>query len=696
MALSVVFVCAMILSFRVLGAFALSAIAFSVPAVAEPVTVDGLGPSAYTAPGVFPTSVYKHYYNSPTATSAQPQPVISDPVSHKVYPLELTDPSTLPKNDTHDPHILPPKASSGQLLQSAFAQILSIASSPSFGSNNCARCQAALQVGKFLAMAAPEEGPTFAVRVCEHFNFNKDCATQYGIFQLGSVITQVIANADVGGLDGQMICSHFLSGLCPAPTTTPLNLTNWFAKPKPNPLPERKKPSGKRIKVLHLSDMHLDPRYTNGAEANCTSGLCCRENVFNVQSPNETVFLAPRYGAYLCDSPISLVVSALKAIPVLTGTERTGFDFTLYTGDLVSHDSENQLSRDYVLYTETLLYDLLKRMLNTGPVYAALGNHDSYNQAQDAPHSLGGQLASQFSWNYDHVASLWEHEGWLPQSAVDLARSHYAAYMVRRTDGLRVITLNTDLWYTANYFNYINMTNPDVSGMLRFVTDELQAAEDAGDSVWILGHVLTGWDGTNPLQNPTNLFYQIVDRFSPHVIKAIFFGHTHEDQLMIYYANNGTTMNAQTAQAAGWIGPSLTPLTNLNSGFRVYEVDSSTFEILDAHTWKSDVNSFPSLDGQHAFGPTYEYEYSTRETYGGSIAGWGPNDPLNATWWHLVTEAMEKDPSLVTTFNTYQGKSSVRSPPCTGDCIAAKICYIRSGSVSLAKQNCIAGFGSVQ
>ena len=26
------------------------------------------------------------------------------------------------------------------------------------------------------------------------------------------------------------------------------------------------------------------------------------------------------------------------------------------------------------------------------------------------------------------------------------------------------------------------MTNPDVSGMLRFLTDELQAAEDAGDS----------------------------------------------------------------------------------------------------------------------------------------------------------------------------------------------------------------------
>lgn len=28
--------------------------------------------------------------------------------------------------------------------------------------------------------------------------------------------------------------------------------------------------------------------------------------------------------------------------------------------------------------------------------------------------------------------------------------------------------------------------------MLRFLTDELQAAEDAGERVWILGHVLPG------------------------------------------------------------------------------------------------------------------------------------------------------------------------------------------------------------
>lgn len=37
-------------------------------------------PSTFTVPGPFPTSVFSKYFNSPTATSAQPQPVVSDPV----------------------------------------------------------------------------------------------------------------------------------------------------------------------------------------------------------------------------------------------------------------------------------------------------------------------------------------------------------------------------------------------------------------------------------------------------------------------------------------------------------------------------------------------------------------------------------------------------------------------------------------
>lgn len=659
--------------------------------------ISGLGPSAYTIPGLFPTSVYQSYYNDPTATSVEPQPVISDPVTHETYPYWLSNPETIPQYDTYETHPLPPVASPEQLLDAAFTQVLSIAANPVFGNDTCARCQASLEVAKFLALTVPELVPQLAVRLCEQFNFTTDsmptCALAYGRATLGAFYTQVAAYADVGGYDGQAFCATFFS-LCPIPPTSPLDLTNWFAKPKPDPLPPPKQPTGERLKVLHVSDLHIDPRYTIGAEANCSQFFCCRPQGFDI-SPDQVVFPAPRYGSYLCDVPLPTMVGVMKAIPILTGTEGTGFDFTIFTGDLVSHDPENELSKVYTVYTETVLFDLLKRLIKTGPVYAVQGNHDTFNQAQNSPYDIPGNLSSQFNWNYDHLAALWELEEWISPETAQQARTHYAAYAVQRQDGLRIITLNTDMWFTQNFYNYINLVSSDNSGMLRFLTDELQEAEDAGDRVWILGHVPSGWDSTDPLPNPTNLFYQIVDRFSPHVIAGIFFGHTHEDQMTIFYANNGTVMTKETAQMVSWIGPSVTPLTNYNSGFRMYEVDSGTFEILDSYTWFADVNSFPELDGQTEFGPTYKFEYSARETYGSSVSGWGPNDPLNATWWHLVTEAMENDTSLVTTFNTYQGKSSIRSPACTGECVTAKICYIRSASASLVLQNCNLNYETV-
>jgi sphingomyelin phosphodiesterase len=102
---------------------------------------------------------------------------------------------------------LPPKASDSSLLDQALAQINSIIVNPIFGNNSCAKCQASLEVAKFLALAAPEQGPTLAVKLCLEFNFSTTCEATYGAINLGSVVTQVVANADVGGYDGQVLLS---------------------------------------------------------------------------------------------------------------------------------------------------------------------------------------------------------------------------------------------------------------------------------------------------------------------------------------------------------------------------------------------------------------------------------------------------------------------------------------------------------
>lgn len=196
--------------------------------------------SAYTAPGSFPTSVYKSYWNDPTATSAQPQPVISDPATVSahvcgvdIHAILLRPEHCLPRkpdrscklskstlslvlyfvelrlthflqNDTVDPHLLPSPLEPSQLLQEALAQIKSIISNPVLSNNTCAQCLASLAVAKMLVLAVPEQGPLLAQALCVHFNYSTSCYDIYSNLAVGSVLTQVVALGDTGGYDGQV------------------------------------------------------------------------------------------------------------------------------------------------------------------------------------------------------------------------------------------------------------------------------------------------------------------------------------------------------------------------------------------------------------------------------------------------------------------------------------------------------------
>ncbi|KAJ5472716.1 hypothetical protein N7530_006717 [Penicillium desertorum] len=630
------------------------------------------GDSSYVAAAGFPTTAFSSYYVSPAKPTKQPQPILYDPVLDLTFPYELTDPDNIPDNQDEVYFPVPrthmPARKRYRLVQEALSNVTNIIKSNS-SESDCTKCKNALAAAKPAALHAPGLVPNAMISLCKDFRFhpNETCEQDFASNTFGAIWTQVLAYADVEGLDGQYICHSLSKKYCSAPTTSPLDTAKLFPKPKPADVQVRKA-SGVRIKVLHLSDFHLDARPLLSASA---------------------------YGSFLCDTPYDLGLAALQAAGPLTGTGKGKHDdhlaWTLYTGDLVSHDPAPQISKSFTQYTETSIYGMFKHYLS-GPVFAALGNHDTSPANIDSPHNLPGRLGEQQSWNYEHLAGLWRHEGWISRDTADEASTHYGGYSVKTHYGLRIISFNTDMWYRHNVLNFINTTNPDNSGVFSWMIEELQKAEDASECVWIIGHVLSGWDGKNPLPNPSDLFYQIVDRYSPHVIANIFFGHTHEDEFMVYYANNGTVQYADNALSTGWIMPSITPLENLNSGFRLYEVDTGDFNVYETYTFYSNVSEYPALEDT---GPTFEIEYSTRDTYG-PAAGWDEDAPLNATFWHRVTEAMEKDVELVSLHNTYQGKRSVKSPRCTTTaCQKAKVCYMRSGSAALGRQ-CPQGYGSVQ
>ncbi|KAK7962496.1 uncharacterized protein PG986_003321 [Apiospora aurea] len=688
-------------------------------AAAAAATTSMPGLASFTVPPAFPTSVFSSYYVKPGPTQ-EPQPALYDPILNKTFGLGVTDPLNIPTHDMDPVHY--PKAfaelsdaSAEAVIAAAKAEILDILNAGHTGlTSNCSKCVAALSVGQMAAKLAPTYLPDAMFSLCKETAFasNSTCQAQYEAGSFGATWTQILSHAEVTGLDGQFICAA-LGSYCPLPNKTD-TFTAVFPKPKPAQAKEPQR-SNKMVKVLHLSDLHLDARYEVGSEGNCTSSMCCRHPAPRPGSDADGAGAAaapiqvpaPLYGYYKCDSPYYLALAALQSIGPLTGTSPDNpAAFALYTGDLVAHDPQNQRSRDYVEDIELSVWHMLKSYIG-GPVYSALGNHDTNPDNLDVPHGIDGNgpLGQQLSWNYDHVSSLWNYYGWLDNATAAEAATHYAAYSVvppMSDGGLRIITLNTDLYYKNNHFAWLHAADPDFSGIFTFLIQELQKAEDAGQRAWIVGHVLSGWDGSNPMPNGSDLLYQIIERYSPHVVANVFFGHTHEDQAFVYYAQNGTGGRAaETAIASAWVGPSLTPLTNLNSGYRLYEVDTGTWDIHEAYTFYADVDSFQDLDTAAQAGPVFQLEYSTREAYGaqagsGTGEGWPADAPLNGTFWHRVTEAMERNRTLVEVVNGFQGKSSVRSPNCTNDaCAEAKICYMRSGSAPLGRL-CPQGFGSVQ
>lgn len=176
--------------------------------------------------------------------------------------MNLTDPSTIPTTDP-DPVLYPEAAANlsdaaaEALVATSMAQIMDIVSANNTGlTDSCSRCVAALSVGQVVAKLAPSHVPDAMVQLCQTtgFSSNSTCQSTYEASAFGAVWTQVLAKADVAGLDGRYICSSLSTSFCSAPPVIPKKAIFPKERPADVSVPAR---SGKTVKVFHLSDMHL-------------------------------------------------------------------------------------------------------------------------------------------------------------------------------------------------------------------------------------------------------------------------------------------------------------------------------------------------------------------------------------------------------------------------------------------------------
>lgn len=148
-------------------------------------------------------------------------------------------------------------AAASALVSKAMTEVLNIISADNTNlTDSCSKCAAALSVGQMVARLAPSYLPDALVALCQTtgFSSNSTCQTTYEATSFGAVWTQVLAKADVAGLDGRYICSSLSTSFCSAPPVIPVKASFPKERPADVSVPVR---SGTRAKVFHLSDMHL-------------------------------------------------------------------------------------------------------------------------------------------------------------------------------------------------------------------------------------------------------------------------------------------------------------------------------------------------------------------------------------------------------------------------------------------------------
>ncbi|XP_044749117.1 sphingomyelin phosphodiesterase-like isoform X2 [Coccinella septempunctata] len=490
---------------------------------------------------------------------------------------------------------------------------------------------------------------TKIAKMCVEFNLSTEevCSGLIDVFG-----PTVLAAAKKTELNVQQICSLALGETCGEKIDNPLH--QWDVK-----FPDTVKPPVKRLstpkmgsptlKVLHLTDTHLDPDYTEGTVSNCNEPLCCR-NDSTEGIPD--VVTAGKWGAYAkCDSPKILIDHMLKHI----NEQHPDIDFILWTGDLPPHDIWRQTKESNL----AIIKETTKQMLEyfpTKPIFPAVGNHESIPAGTFAPPWVEGENST--AWLFNELANHWKR--WLPEySTTTVMRGAFYSVLLRPK--LRLISMNTNYCHTYNWWLLVNSTDP--AKELQWLIHELQQAENKQERVLLIGHIPPGVHDCMKVWSEN--FYSIVARYENTII-AQFYGHTHADEFQMFYDPKDLSRPVNVA----YLGPSVTTFENHNPAYRVYYLDGdypdSTRAILDHETWTMNLEE-ANKNGD----PEWYRLYSARRDL--------DIETLNPEDWNSYLKKLIDVPDAFYQFYKYYYRDSPARPKCDNKCKLQILCDLRSG-----------------
>ncbi|XP_063846583.1 sphingomyelin phosphodiesterase-like [Scylla paramamosain] len=456
------------------------------------------------------------------------------------------------------------------------------------------------------------------------------------------------------GLTGRDVCGMMFSGFgCTTNNPNRVWEVTMPAVPKPPVTPPPTPAPGSPVmKVLHLADTHYDPHYLEGSNAECGERYhCCRAESGPLETPEAA---AGKWGDYrFCDAPKRLLEAVYKHI----SEEHPDLDFIIWTGDLVPHNIWNT-SQETNLQTVRDSVQMIKDFFPDVPVFPAIGNHESHPVNAFPQPYVEGEF--DISWLYDEITQLWET--WLPADvAASVAYSAFYSTLIK--PGLRILSVNSNYCYSYNWWLLYDDVDP--ASELQWMANELQAAEDAGEKVYLISHHPPGHEDC--AHTWSHQYNKIILRYES-TIAGLFYGHTHKDHFMMVYDPEEPTR----AVHVGYVTQSQTPYHELNPGYRVFTVDGdyegSSYRVLDHVNYITDLDEANANEERD---PRFYVLYTAKEEY-------GLPDLTPASWSALVDQMKEPGSDKFNTFfkNYIKDARPYMMKGCDADCKSNLLCRL--------------------
>lgn len=548
-------------------------------------------------------------------------------------------------------------------------------------SMTCEECEAvigALQTGiQSKDVQDVVQGIAELVCLAGNGGFGWSCGNPWACNDLCRGITlrftpEVLFIASRLALDPSNDCSAL--GLCNASGGEPQGVGGSAAGPAlsvgpPTPTPVEDAAavnSGPTLKVLHISDVHWDAQYFAGARTDCGEPDCCRE----VQGLAENTSTTCGYwGNHAGDAPTVLVDSMIAYAQTLEP------DLILLTGDDPPHMVWNITAEDVLEISQSFSAKIHTAFPNT-QVMRIYGNHAG-SPIDQFRLELGGEGSARL---FGPSAAQWETFGWLDAEArAQFAQGGYYRYKVPGVGGagrgLVIVTVHPGYHQNGNYYTVLDQSL-NVANETSFIQAAVEQAAAEGDVVWILMHQPPNDGGFSKLFID-GFLAPLIGQYKD-TVRHVFSGHTHKAMLQLLWDN--TTAAAQgipmSPVVTAYIAAAVTPSGDVNPTFRMYDVNSSSLEVVDYTDYTVDLRA-QGLLNQLAPEPAAQWRrsYSARMAY--NMTALRPGD------WYALAERMRFDDDLFHSWEVNYHTNNTEAADFSAAERLNRVCDIIGGTATL-------------